>query len=166
MLRRPVILTTRRRGRKTRRAPGYDLRRPSASPLPCLFPSPIVPSSSAPHSVTSPLFLPPRHAPPIFGNHSAPSIPTTFLDISNPPAAMSLCLRICMVPLTEPTSSLLATSLARALASASFCALRRQPIPPASSCLLSSSRLASYAFFASLVSSSFPSPSCSLKSAS
>src|ERR1700720_2825040 len=57
VLRRPVILTTRRRSRKTRRVPGYDLRRPLASP--CLFPSPTVPSSSAPHSVTPlPLYMP------------------------------------------------------------------------------------------------------------
>src|ERR1700720_4385501 len=58
VLRRPVILTTRQRGRKMRRAPGYDLRRPSASASPCLFPLPTVPSSSAPHSVTPlPLYM-------------------------------------------------------------------------------------------------------------
>src|SRR3984957_12833265 len=40
-----------------RRAPGYDLRRPSASL--CLFPSLLVPSSSAPHSATPlPLYRP------------------------------------------------------------------------------------------------------------
>src|ERR1700720_2830556 len=42
-----------------RRAPGFDLRQPSASPLPCLFPSLLVPSSSAPHSATPlPLYMP------------------------------------------------------------------------------------------------------------
>src|ERR1700720_1348133 len=122
-------------------------------------------SATTPASASSPTLrpLPPtlQVTPP-----PDPSIPTTFLDISNSPAAMRLCLRICMVPLTEPTSSLLAASSARAFASASFCALRRQTISLASSCLLTSSRLASSASFANLSSSSFSSLSCSLKSAS
>src|ERR1700720_4653157 len=76
-LRRPVIVTTRRRGRKTRRAPGYDLRRPLASPSPCLFPSPLVPSSSAPHSVTPLPLYRPTSSPCIYDTpHPASSTPT------------------------------------------------------------------------------------------
>src|ERR1700720_3866769 len=77
MLHRPVTVTTHRRSRKMRRAPECDLRRPSASPLPCLFPSPLVPSSSAPHSATPLPLYRPTSSPCIYDMpHPASSTPT------------------------------------------------------------------------------------------